>query len=169
MNSDGIYKHTHTYIYSIPEMFLLLCLLADILFLNEEMLLWEGSECAHLTWQNLMVSTKHRASLDCIILYKAALRTLEQASLTMRVGVIILVWQMKERKNRSPERLSKLLQFQQLVSDQTSTTSGGLAWRLVNTGEDKTEGALICQLLSLGRAGDAMFGKRFCCCLMWDL
>lgn len=35
---------------------------------------------------------------------------------------------------------------------------------LVNTEEDKTEGAWICELLSLSWAADVMFGKWLCFC-----
>lgn len=72
-------------------------------------------------------------------------------------------------RNRRPERLRKSLQFKQLVSDKTRTTSGGFAWMQVNTGEDETQGALICELLALSRAADGVFGKWICYCHIWDL
>lgn len=45
--------------------------------------------------------------------------------------------------------------------------TGCFPWKLFNT-EDKTEGARICELLSLSWAADVMFGKWFCFCHLWD-
>lgn len=67
-------------------------------------------------------------------------------------------------RTRNPERWSMLLQFKHLVSDK----SRAFPWMLVNTEEDKTEGAWICELLSLTWAADMMFGKWLCFCHLWD-
>lgn len=58
------------------------------------------------------------------------------------------------------------LHFKHLVSDKISAAPGGLPCMLVSMGEGKTQSALICELPSLSRAVDVVFGKWFCCCHM---
>lgn len=132
MNSDGkihvqINMHMYICIYSISEMFLLSCLSAVILFLNEEIFLWECSSCSHLIWQNLMVSAKH----PLIIWYFTKQLSGIYNNLTWQWECAWL-FSFDGWRTRSPERWSMLLQFKHLVSDKIRATPGGLPWMLVS-------------------------------------
>lgn len=144
--------------YSVSVIFLLPCLLV-ILFCKEGILL---RECSMHSWSDKSWWSA-RASSDILQSISLELRIIFCDSEGGHDDSHLLRW-----RNRSSETLSKLLKFPQLVSNKTRTTPGGLACLVVNTGKEKTQGALTCALPSLSQAA-VVFAKWFCYCHIWDL
>lgn len=146
--------------YSISVIFLLPCLLV-ILFWKEGILL---RECSMHSWSDRSWWSAQSIFWLCI---------LQSISLELRIIFCdsegghddshLSGW-----RNRSSETLSKLLKFPQSVSNKTRTTPGGLACLVVNTGKEKTQGALTCALPSVNQAA-LVFAKWFRYCHIWDL
>lgn len=154
MKVRSINKCTCLYLlYSITVIFLFPGLVAVILFLEQDILLWECSQSTYLIWQNLVVHTKH---LLIVWYFTKDLWNLQQSYVIARVGTISY----DRWRQQNLGRLSKLLQFKQVVSDKTRTIPGDLNWMQVNTGEDKTDHTDEWTIL---------FPKLNCWCCVWKM